>query len=138
MGQAEIVVVGLLVAVVGLSALARRLALPYPIVLVLGGALLGFVPGLPEVRLDPEVVLLVFLPPRPSGSAAPLSTATSGASTATPLPVLDWRASRSHLSTHPTFPPVVCPARRLPEARRSWPWRCAAWLLADCWQAGKT
>jgi hypothetical protein len=63
MGQAEIVVVGLLVAVAGLSAIARRLSLPYPIVLVLGGALLGFVPGLPEVRLDPELVLLVFLPP---------------------------------------------------------------------------
>jgi monovalent cation/hydrogen antiporter len=69
MGQAEIVVVGLLVAVAGLSALARRLSLPYPIVLVLGGALLGFVPGLPEVRLDPEVVLLVFLPPLLYGSS---------------------------------------------------------------------
>ena len=69
MGQAEIVVVGLLVAVVGLSALARRLSLPYPIVLVLGGALLGFVPGLPEVRLDPEVVLLLFLPPLLYGSS---------------------------------------------------------------------
>jgi monovalent cation/hydrogen antiporter len=69
MGQAEIVVVGLLVAVVGLSALARRLSLPYPIVLVLGGALLGFVPGLPGVRLDPEVVLLVFLPPLLYGSS---------------------------------------------------------------------
>jgi monovalent cation/hydrogen antiporter len=69
MGQAEIVVVGLLVAVVGLSALARRLSLPYPIVLVLGGALLGFVPGLPQVRLDPEVVLLIFLPPLLYGSS---------------------------------------------------------------------
>ena len=69
MGQAEIVVIGLLVAVAGLSALARRLSLPYPIVLVLGGALLGFVPGLPEVRLDPEVVLLVFLPPLLYGSS---------------------------------------------------------------------
>jgi len=57
------------VAVAGLSALARRLSLPYPIVLVLGGALLGFVPGLPEVRLDPEVVLLVFLPPLLYGSS---------------------------------------------------------------------
>jgi CPA1 family monovalent cation:H+ antiporter len=63
MGQAELLIAGLLVAVAGLSALARRLSVPYPIVLVLGGALLGFVPGLPEVRLDPEVVLLVFLPP---------------------------------------------------------------------------
>jgi Na+/H+ antiporter len=63
MGQAELLIAGLLVAVAGLSALARRLSVPYPIVLVLGGALLGFVPGLPEVKLDPEVVLLVFLPP---------------------------------------------------------------------------
>lgn len=70
MGQAEIVVIGLLVAVAGLSALARRRSLPYPIVLVLGGALLGFVPGLPEVRLDPEVVLVVFLPPLLYGSSS--------------------------------------------------------------------
>jgi monovalent cation/hydrogen antiporter len=62
-GHAELLIVGLLVAVAGLSALARHLSVPYPIVLVVGGALLGFVPGLPEVRLDPEVVLLVFLPP---------------------------------------------------------------------------
>src|SRR5215204_1053037 len=63
MGQAELLIARLLVAVAGLSALARRLSVPYPIVLVIGGALFGFVPGLPEVHLDPEVVLLVFLPP---------------------------------------------------------------------------
>src|ERR671932_330885 len=63
MGQAELLIAGLLVAVAGLSALARRLSVPYPIVLVVGGALIGFVPGLPEVKLDPEVVLVVFLPP---------------------------------------------------------------------------
>jgi CPA1 family monovalent cation:H+ antiporter len=63
MGEAEILIAGLLVAVAGLSALARWLSVPYPIVLVLGGAVLGFVPGLPEVKLDPEVVLVVFLPP---------------------------------------------------------------------------
>src|SRR3954453_8245453 len=62
-GQAEILIAGLLVAVAGLSALARRLSVPYPIVLVVGGALVGFVPGMPEVKLDPEVVLVVFLPP---------------------------------------------------------------------------
>src|SRR5215210_3647477 len=45
MGQAELLIAGLLVAVAGLSALARRLSVPYPIVLVVGGALLGFVPG---------------------------------------------------------------------------------------------
>jgi Na+/H+ antiporter len=62
-GEAELLIAGLLVAVAGLSALARLLSIPYPIVLVVGGALLGFVPGLPEVTLDPEVVLVVFLPP---------------------------------------------------------------------------
>jgi CPA1 family monovalent cation:H+ antiporter len=69
MGQAELLIAGLLVAVAGLSALARRLSVPYPIVLVLGGALLGFVPGLPEVKLNPEVVLVVFLPPLLYGSS---------------------------------------------------------------------
>jgi monovalent cation/hydrogen antiporter len=63
MGEAELLIAGLLVAVAGLSALARHLSVPYPIVLVIGGALIGFVPGLPEVELDPEVVLVVFLPP---------------------------------------------------------------------------
>ena len=63
MGHGELLIAGLLVAVAGLSALARHLSVPYPIVLVIGGALFGFVPGLPEVHLDPEVVLLVFLPP---------------------------------------------------------------------------
>src|SRR5919197_2751250 len=63
MGQAELLIAGLLVAVAGLSALARRLSLPYPIVLVVGGALFGFVPGMPAVKLNPDVVLVVFLPP---------------------------------------------------------------------------
>jgi Na+/H+ antiporter len=63
MGQAELLIAGLLVAVAGLSALARRLSVPYPIVLVVGGAVFGFVPGLPQVKLDPAIVLVVFLPP---------------------------------------------------------------------------
>src|SRR3954447_8797833 len=63
MGQAELVIAGLLVAVAGLGALAHRLSVPYPIVLVVGGTLAGLVPGLPEIKLDPEVVLVVFLPP---------------------------------------------------------------------------
>src|SRR5215211_5126418 len=43
--------------------LARLLKVPYPIVLVVGGLALGFVPGLPEVEIPPEVIFLVFLPP---------------------------------------------------------------------------
>src|SRR4051812_14501384 len=59
----ELLIVGLLVAVAGLSALAHRLDVPYPIVLVIGGALFGFVPGVPNVELNPDVVLVGFLPP---------------------------------------------------------------------------
>lgn len=55
--------IGLLVAVIPLVALARRAHVSYPIVLVLGGLVLGFVPGLPRVQLDPNLVLLFFLPP---------------------------------------------------------------------------
>ena len=55
--------VGLLVAVAGLGLLARKLKVAYPILLVLGGLVLGFVPGLPHVRLNPDFIFLFFLPP---------------------------------------------------------------------------
>jgi len=69
MGQAELLIAGVLVGVAGLSALARLLSVPYPIVLVIGGALFGFVPGVQPVHLDPDVVLVVFLPPLLYGAA---------------------------------------------------------------------
>lgn len=62
LSQIEIVIL-LLIAVLALTTTARRLAIPYPILLVVGGLVLGLVPGLPTVRLDPEIVFLVFLPP---------------------------------------------------------------------------
>jgi Na+/H+ antiporter len=69
MGQAELLIAGLLVAVAGLSALARYVSIPYPIVLVIGGALFGLIPGMPEVKLNPDVVLVIFLPPLLYGAA---------------------------------------------------------------------
>ena len=54
---------GLLVAVGVLVVIARRIHVPYPILLVIGGLLLGLIPGLPNVELRPELVLLLFLPP---------------------------------------------------------------------------
>jgi monovalent cation/hydrogen antiporter len=57
------IILGLLLAVAALATLATRLKIPYPILLVLGGSALGFVPGLPQVELDPELVFLLFLPP---------------------------------------------------------------------------
>src|SRR5215475_6432347 len=55
--------VGLFAAAVALSWAARSVGVPYPIALVLGGALLGFVPGLPPLPLDPNLILIVVLPP---------------------------------------------------------------------------
>lgn len=53
----------LLVAVLIVVELSGRIGIPYPILLVLGGLLLAAIPGLPEVTLEPDLVLLVFLPP---------------------------------------------------------------------------
>src|SRR4029077_9341742 len=61
MQQAEIIVL-LLTAVGVLAVLAHKIALPYPIVLVLGGLALGFVPRLPEVKLNPDAVFYFILP----------------------------------------------------------------------------
>src|ERR671914_589190 len=63
MHESELLLLALMIAVAGLSILARLVSVPYPILLVLGGLGLGFVPGLPEIELPPEIVLLVFLPP---------------------------------------------------------------------------
>ncbi|MEA2411187.1 MAG: monovalent cation/hydrogen antiporter [Thermoleophilaceae bacterium] len=46
-----------------LIVLADRLDLPYPILLVVGGLGIGFAPGAPAFRLNPDVVLLIVLPP---------------------------------------------------------------------------
>src|SRR5215216_622995 len=65
----ELIVFGLLVGAAALAVLARALNVPYPIILVLGGAGIGFVPGVPELTLEPDVVLLIFLPPLLYGAA---------------------------------------------------------------------
>src|SRR5919197_4791656 len=58
-----LVLLALLTAGVALLASAPPLRLPYPILLVLGGLALGFVPGIPHVTLEPKVVLVAILPP---------------------------------------------------------------------------
>jgi Na+/H+ antiporter len=59
----ELVLLAVLVAITGLTALAPLLRVPYPILLVLGGLALGFIPGIPTVTLPPELVLVGVLPP---------------------------------------------------------------------------
>jgi CPA1 family monovalent cation:H+ antiporter len=63
MNEVVEIFVGLLLAVAILALLARRLHIPYPIFFVIGGILIGWIPGLPPVRLNPELVFLFFLPP---------------------------------------------------------------------------
>ncbi len=56
--QIELVLLLLLLFVVVFAALARKLRTPYPIVLVIAGLLLSFVPGIPKVSLNPDIVFL--------------------------------------------------------------------------------
>ena len=61
--HAELILLFLLFMVGGLTTLSRRFETPYPIVLVVGGLLLSFIPNLPQISLNPNVVFLVMLPP---------------------------------------------------------------------------
>ena len=55
-GHDSLLLLALLAAGAGLLSLAPRLRIPYPILLVLGGLALGFVPGIPHVALNPRRV----------------------------------------------------------------------------------
>lgn len=59
----ETVILLLLLVVAGFAVIAYRLKVPYPIVLVLAGLLISFVPHMPRIPLDPSLVFLIFLPP---------------------------------------------------------------------------
>jgi monovalent cation/hydrogen antiporter len=64
MVQNEIwLLIGLMGVTIPLVAFAQRFGVPYPIVLVLAGLVLGFIPGIPPVSMDPDLVLIIFLPP---------------------------------------------------------------------------
>jgi monovalent cation/hydrogen antiporter len=52
-----------LVAVALLAIVARKIRIPYPILLTVGGVVLALIPGLPAIRLDPQLVFNLFLPP---------------------------------------------------------------------------
>jgi len=56
-------VLSLLIAVAGLVLIARRLGIAYPIFLVIGGLVLGVIPGTPRVEVDPDLIFLFVLPP---------------------------------------------------------------------------
>lgn len=53
----------LVIGILLLIMLATRIKIAYPIVLVLGGLLVSFIPGIPHVEIDPELIFVIFLPP---------------------------------------------------------------------------
>ena len=57
------IVIFILAIMIGLSAVADKIKLPYPILLITAGIAIGFIPALPNVELNPDVVFLIFLPP---------------------------------------------------------------------------
>jgi Na+/H+ antiporter len=63
MEHLEVFIVAMFVSVAVLNAVSNWLTVPYPIVLVLGGVVLAVLPGVPSVELDPDLVLIIFLPP---------------------------------------------------------------------------
>lgn len=62
MNNLELVLV-LLVIVTALTPIARKLRVPYPVLLVLGGLVLALIPAFPDIPLDPDLAFLLFLPP---------------------------------------------------------------------------
>jgi monovalent cation/hydrogen antiporter len=65
----SLALVAILVSVALLLVAAERTHIPYPILLVVGGLGLGFVPGIPDVALPPDLVLVAVLPPLLYGAA---------------------------------------------------------------------
>src|SRR6266436_10083250 len=61
-GKTELILT-CLVAVALLAIVARKIRVPYPILLTIGGVGLALVPGLPAIQLDPQLVFNLFLPP---------------------------------------------------------------------------
>lgn len=53
----------LMLCAVALGWIARHFKFPYPIALVVGGAALGFIPKLPQFPFDPQLILVLVLPP---------------------------------------------------------------------------
>jgi CPA1 family monovalent cation:H+ antiporter len=61
--QSVATVIILLAVVTALAEVTDKISVPYPILLVLAGMGIGFVPGLPLITISPDVIFLIFLPP---------------------------------------------------------------------------
>lgn len=55
--------VAIVIVILLLVMLSQKLKVAYPVVLVLGGLVISFIPGLPLIQIDPELIFIIFLPP---------------------------------------------------------------------------
>jgi hypothetical protein len=85
----------LITAMLALTVLARKLVIPYPILLVLGGLALAFVPGMPQLSLDPDLVFVVFLPRGGLGGPQHHSGDQLGGG-GDGSPLAGWRSAAAH------------------------------------------
>ncbi|KIO77609.1 sodium:hydrogen antiporter [Pedobacter lusitanus] len=63
----------MIAVIVLLNMWAAKLKIAYPILLVIGGLLISFIPGLPKVKIDPDLIFFIFLPPLLSDAAWSIS-----------------------------------------------------------------
>jgi CPA1 family monovalent cation:H+ antiporter len=54
---------GLLIVILLLIMLANKIKVAYPVLLVLAGLLISFIPGVPSINIEPELIFFIFLPP---------------------------------------------------------------------------
>jgi CPA1 family monovalent cation:H+ antiporter len=57
------IVIFIMAILISLTAIANKRKLPYPVLLVAAGLIIGFVPGLPELAMDPHVIFVIIIPP---------------------------------------------------------------------------
>ncbi|TDO22847.1 Na+/H+ antiporter [Pedobacter duraquae] len=54
---------GIVIVILLLVTLAQKIKIAYPVMLVVGGLLISLLPGLPQIKINPELIFIVFLPP---------------------------------------------------------------------------
>jgi CPA1 family monovalent cation:H+ antiporter len=57
------VILIIMALMIGVSGIAERMKIPVPVLLLLVGIVIGFVPSMPKIEINPEIIMLIFLPP---------------------------------------------------------------------------
>ncbi len=57
------IIIFILIVMIGLSSVADHIKIPYPVLLIIAGIAVGFIPALRPIDINPEIIFLIFLPP---------------------------------------------------------------------------